>query len=116
MTHVDHSCSTTTSCVLCLDESLVKAAAEVKEINVANGWYDEAREFPTDIALLHSEVSEAFEAYRNGDNRNLTEEMADIFIRLLDSCDRLGVNLAFAFTAKCRKNRERDYRHGGKKV
>ena len=39
-------------------------------INQANGWYDTARAFGDEIALLHSEVSEVYEAYRN----NLTED------------------------------------------
>jgi NTP pyrophosphatase (non-canonical NTP hydrolase) len=37
---------------------------EVYEINVANGWYEADRTFAEGIALLHSEVSEALEAYR----------------------------------------------------
>lgn len=42
----------------------------VFKINQANGWYDSARAFGDEIALLHSEVSETYEAYRN----NLTDD------------------------------------------
>lgn len=45
--------------------NLQKMADEVYEVNKANGWFDEDRGYAADIALLHSEVSEAFEAYRD---------------------------------------------------
>lgn len=38
--------------------------AEVREVNEANGWHEKPREFGTGMALIHSEVSEALEAYR----------------------------------------------------
>lgn len=58
---------------------------EVYEVNVANGWFDQARTFGDDIALLHSEVSEAVEAYEGEDEENLREEIADVLVRLLDT-------------------------------
>lgn len=87
---------------------------EVASINEANGWYEDTRTFGEDIALLHSEVSEAFEGFRNHDLENVAEEMADIFIRLLDTCYRHDINLYREFRKKCEKNRERGYKHGGK--
>jgi NTP pyrophosphatase (non-canonical NTP hydrolase) len=40
--------------------------ADVRAVNEANGWHDDTeRTFGDTIALLHSEVSEAFEAYRD---------------------------------------------------
>ena len=38
---------------------------EIYEVNEANGWYESERTFGDDIALLHTEVSEMFEAYRD---------------------------------------------------
>lgn len=40
-------------------------AEEVYACNVANGWFEADRSFGDDIALLHSEVSEMLEAFRD---------------------------------------------------
>ena len=99
-----------------IEDALFIITTEVHAINYQNGWYDVPRDFSTDIALLHSEVSEAFEAWRKDDPHHVGEELADIFIRLIDTCDRSGINLAQAYFAKRRKNKTRSYRHGGKRV
>lgn len=99
-----------------LGERLEEAQRYVEQVNRANGWYDEERTFPVDIALLHSEVSEAFEGWRKGDDRNVAEELADVFVRLLDTCSRNNVDLAAEFYAKMSANEKRGYRHGGKAV
>ncbi|NUS01896.1 MAG: hypothetical protein HOV97_04955 [Nonomuraea sp.] len=85
--------------------------AEVYEVNQANGWFDDNREFDDDVALLHSEVSEMFEAYRDHGYEDVTaqgcpsqdfeghlckpqgfgSECADVLIRLLDTSFRQGM-------------------------
>lgn len=94
--------------------SLQEWQAEVREVNELNGWFDKDRPFSADIALLHSEVSEAYEGHRNGDEKNVDEELADIYIRLMDTVERRGTDLAEEVRKKLLKNRERGYRHGGK--
>lgn len=64
---------------------------EIREVNEANGW--QMSDFqswlndlfiPAKIALIHSELSEAYEAKQEEDWDNYTEEMADVVIRILD--------------------------------
>lgn len=102
--------------------------AEIREVNTANGWYEGVeRPFGDDISLLHSEVSEMYEAYRQWGMDDATQtatskpegvgsEAADILIRLLDTCDRHGIDLSAEYDRKLAHNRTRGYRHGNKFV
>ncbi len=100
---------------------LSRLAEVVREINAANGWdtpesFDQVDAIGTKLALVHSEVSEALEAVRHADFDNFGEELADVLIRVLDLADGLGVDLDTHVERKLQKNRERGYRHGGKRV
>ena len=97
-------------------KTLDEMIKEVYDNNVQHGWFTVERDFGTEIALLHSEVSEMFEEWRKGDFNEMHLEAADILIRLLDTCHRQGINLELAYEAKMAKNRGRPYRHGGKAV
>lgn len=91
-----------------------------------HGFHDEGinDSVPSFVANLHGEVSELWEAYRDGGLNNtcdkgipLTraeEELADIIIRVLDASVQLGINIEAAVTAKHGYNKTRPFRHGGK--
>ena len=74
------------------------------------------------IALIHSELSEALEAIRDGnppsshipDFDAFSEEMADAAIRVMDLCEARGIDLGEAILAKMEFNAGREYMHGGK--
>ena len=81
---------------------------------------------------LHSEVSELWEAFRDGkaflpcDKASkmeamglkplscVEEELADIVIRVFDTSEALGINIEQAIAAKHEYNMSRPMRHGGK--
>lgn len=64
------------------------------------------------LALIHSEVSEALEADRVGDEDNYAEELADTVIRLLDHAESEGIDLEAEVEEKMDVNRGREHKHG----
>jgi NTP pyrophosphatase (non-canonical NTP hydrolase) len=81
---------------------------------VEKGFYEVERETGTVLALIHSEVSEALEADRKGDQENFEEELADVCIRIFDLCGSRGIDLENAIKKKMERNKGRSYKHGGK--
>jgi len=106
------------------------------------GWWDKAkhecackkcgeinfveieRNVPEQLALMHSEISEALEGYRHNDAMSdkipeftaMEEELADAIIRMLDTAGALKLRIGEALVAKLQYNLTRPYRHGGKKA
>jgi NTP pyrophosphatase (non-canonical NTP hydrolase) len=82
---------------------------------VEHGWWEEERPIPELLCLIHSEVSEALEAYREWKNELFAEELADIIIRVFDMTVKLGIDIEKEVEKKHIKNLARPYRHGGKR-
>ncbi len=93
---------------------------------VAKGFYDPPPTAMELIALCHSELSEALEAYRDhgfldwvredGKPEGLSSELADTVIRLADMAGHLGIDLEKHIATKVAFNATRPHRHGGKRL
>jgi len=94
--------------------NLPQLQREIHDNAKAHGWWETPRPVPEILCLIHAEVSEALEAYRDGNLLMLNEEMADIVIRTMDAAEAWGVDLLAEILRKHEKNKRRPYRHGGK--
>lgn len=96
----------------------------IDEWAAQKGWAD-ARSDAELIALMHSELSEALEEYRNatpmvyemdGKPEGMAIELVDCIIRILHWFAMRGVNIDDTLQRKLLYNAGREYRHGGKKI
>ncbi len=95
--------------------------------NSANhGFWKKERNFGDDIALMHTELSEAYEEYRHhkainevyyeedGKPCGIPSELADVVIRVFDFCGGNDIDLEKIILEKMEYNKKRPYKHGEK--
>jgi NTP pyrophosphatase (non-canonical NTP hydrolase) len=96
-------------------------AKQVHEWAISRGfWEGEGCSVGEKIALMHSELSEALDAQRNGNPPDdkipgfsgLEAELADVIIRIMDFGERHNLRIAEAITEKIEYNNSRPYKHG----
>ena len=63
------------------------------------------------LMLVITEISEATEAIRNNDFDNFKKEMADTFIRLLDICGAMSIDIELEIYKKMKINEHRPERN-----
>lgn len=106
--------------------NITQMACEIHKNAIAHGWWNEPRSFGDIVALCHSELSEALEAYRDDEPlfyygegskpEGIATEMIDCVIRILDWCAHEDVDVYDLMIKKMEYNKDRPYRHGGKKL
>lgn len=113
-----------------ISSTLQQLADRINEINEEKGWNEDlgSRTEGDWAALAHSEISEAFEAHREGQelfwidekNGNKPEgaavEYVDTIIRILHWFKAKGINPDEVMELKLAYNKTRPYRHGGKRI
>ncbi len=126
---------------------LERLTIEIRKLNTAKGWRfsepgcgnRDGYQFAAYIALAHSELSEALDAYRNkvwsdtigagipaddkardaskiGKPVGVGPELADVFIRVQDMCDIWGIDLEYEVKRVLAYGWTRPYRHGGRQL
>ncbi len=117
--------------------NLNELAQKVHRTASSKGWWDEQviqseqcphiipKPIGDQFTNFHAEISEAWEEYRNGKGMNevyyvnnkpegVPIELADLVIRVLDTCAAYNIDLESAIALKMEYNNTRPFRHGGK--
>jgi NTP pyrophosphatase (non-canonical NTP hydrolase) len=116
---------------------------EIRRLCTEKGWRRDViasktgYEFAAYIALAHSELSEALEAYRDkvwSDTKTIIKassetegaleqkpvgvgpELADVIIRIIDMCDIWGINIEYELERVIAYGWTRPYKHGGRQL
>ena len=97
----------------------------IHNLAVKKGWWESDRKIPEFLCLIHSEISEALEAYRikgidnwieNGKPEGIAVELADAIIRILDLSEYFDFDMEQYILDKHEYNKSRPFWHGNKKI
>ena len=88
---------------------------KITKYAIDHGFTWTPNDIDTMLLRIHSEVSEAGEAARDENMEKLAEEMADVFIRLANACEVMGIDLESEVRKKHNKNLSREKLHGRKR-
>lgn len=102
-----------------------KVQRQVHNTAVDKGWWNPAKTIGEQVVLYHAELSEGIEEirtghkpaeiyYKDGKPEGFPIELADCVIRMMDTCEFYGIDLAKAILDKMEYNNTRSFRHGGK--
>jgi NTP pyrophosphatase (non-canonical NTP hydrolase) len=98
------------------------------ELAKSKGWWTPPKTPGEQVVMMHSELSEVIEAFRTVDGDMTTVkfidgkpegvpiELADVVIRIFDTCGYYGIDLLDAILMKTFYNMTRPQRHGDKKL
>jgi NTP pyrophosphatase (non-canonical NTP hydrolase) len=85
---------------------------EVRALADSKGFSSEPDRIWEMLALIHTEVSEATDAYKKGAPLDhVGEELIDAIIRTLHLCSALDLDVEALYQAKMKKNWERPYKY-----
>ena len=105
------------------NDRLMVTQKEMHQVAIDHGFYDgyteqNPRSTPELLCLIHSEISEALEAYRHktpiGEKGWIGEELADAVIRIFDLAEYLKIDIIKEVHKKHEINKKRPHMHGGK--
>jgi len=86
--------------------------AQVRALADAKGFSSDPARIWEMLALIHTEVSEATDAYKKGESvEHVGEELIDAIIRILHLCSALDLDAEALFRAKMQRNWERPYKY-----
>jgi NTP pyrophosphatase (non-canonical NTP hydrolase) len=95
------------------DEGLNSLMRRVRELADSKGFSSRPERIWEMLALIHTEVSEATDAYKKGQPAELVgEELVDAIIRILHLLSALDLDAAELFEHKMSVNWSRPHRYG----
>lgn len=95
--------------------SIKKWQEQITEYAISHSFCWKPEDIDTMLLRIISECSEAGEAARDGNLENLAEELADVFIRLANTCEVMNIDLEQEVDKKHQHNLSRPILHGRKR-